>query len=75
MHNTALALHFLTRCMSYDVPAEQNLAFDLGRMPTRPESGLRIRNVRALPALDGPAPGLPSITAARDGRRAAEHGS
>jgi fatty-acid peroxygenase len=65
MHALALALHFLTRGMSYEV-APQGLGFGLQRMPTRPQSGLILRNVRALPALDEPAPRAPSPTAAAE---------
>ena len=66
MHNVALALHFLTRCASYEVVPDQDLSFSRRRMPTRPESGFILRNVRAHDALDARAPHLPSITAARD---------
>jgi fatty-acid peroxygenase len=66
MHNMALALHFLTRGMTYEVVPGQDLGFDLHRMPTRPRSGFIIRNVRATAALDGPTPRLPSPAAARD---------
>jgi len=62
MHQLALALHFLTRCIRYDVPA-QDLSFDLSRMPTRPESGFIMRRIQATPALLGPAPRLPSAFA------------
>jgi fatty-acid peroxygenase len=65
MHNLTLALHFLTRCATFDVPA-QDLSFDLSRIPTRPKSGFVLRNVHATAALDAPAPRLPSLTAARD---------
>jgi fatty-acid peroxygenase len=66
MHNIALALHFLTRCMTYEIVPGQDLGYDLHRIPTRPRSGFVIRNVRATAALDGPAPRLPSPAAARD---------
>jgi fatty-acid peroxygenase len=66
MHNIALALHFLTRCMIYEVPAEQDLRYTLARMPTRPRSGFRIRNVSATAALEDPAPRLPSRIATAD---------
>jgi fatty-acid peroxygenase len=66
MHNVTLALHFLTRCMTYHVPSDQDLSIDLRRMPTRPKSGLLLRGVRATPALQLKAPYLPSRTAARD---------
>jgi fatty-acid peroxygenase len=69
MHNVALALHFLTRCMTYEIAPGQDLGYDLHRMPTRPRSGVVIRNVRATTALEGPTPRLPSLTAARDGSR------
>jgi fatty-acid peroxygenase len=66
MHNLTLALHFLTRCTTYDVAPDQDLTIDLTRMPTRPKSGFVIRNVRSTPALQLVAPRLPSLTAARD---------
>jgi fatty-acid peroxygenase len=65
MHGVALALHFLTRCMTFHVP-KQDLSFSLRRMPTRPKSGFVIRDVVATETLDGPVPRLPSATAARD---------
>ena len=43
----------------------QDLGYDLGRMPTHPRSGFMICNVRGLPALDADPPRLPSHTAAR----------
>jgi fatty-acid peroxygenase len=70
MHNVTLALHFLTRCASYELVPGQDLTFDLSRMPTRPESGLVIRRVRATEALDSAAPCLPSPSAAHDGTQA-----
>jgi hypothetical protein len=66
MHNLTLALHFLTRCMTYEVPADQDLSIDLGRMPTRPKSGFVLRAVHATQALEASAPQLPSRRAARD---------
>lgn len=75
MHNVNLALHFLTRCMTYEVDPRQDLGFDLARMPTRPRSGLVLRAVRSTPALDGPAPRMPSRTATRDARAAELHGA
>jgi len=66
MHNVALALHFLTRCCTYEVAPEQDLSLDLTRMPTQPASGFIIRNVRATEVLERPAPRTPSRTAARD---------
>jgi fatty-acid peroxygenase len=66
MHEIALALHFLTRCVSYEVASNQDLSVDLGRMPARPRSGFVICNVRVLPALDAEPPHLPSHTAARE---------
>jgi fatty-acid peroxygenase len=65
MHNTALALHFLTRGMVYEIAPGQDLRIDRGRMPTRPASGVVVRHVRALEALDRPAPPLPSTFAVR----------
>jgi fatty-acid peroxygenase len=64
MHQLTLALHFLTRCVQYEVPP-QDLSFDLARMPTRPRSGFVMRGLRATPALLGPTPRLPSAFAAR----------
>jgi fatty-acid peroxygenase len=66
MHNLTLALHFLTRCMRYEVVAGQDLTIDLSRMPTRPKSGFMIRNVRATSALQLAVPRLPSASAAGD---------
>jgi fatty-acid peroxygenase len=66
MHSVALALHFLTRCITYAVPLAQDLRIDLARMPTRPGSGMILSDVRALDALLAPVPSAPSITAARD---------
>jgi fatty-acid peroxygenase len=63
MHQVALALHFLTRCMTYEVP-EQDLSYDLTRMPTRPRSGLVMRAVHATAALTSAAPVFPSSAAA-----------
>ncbi|HKU36673.1 MAG TPA: cytochrome P450 [Polyangiales bacterium] len=65
MHNLVLALHFLTRCMSYQVAPRQDLSIDLTRMPTQPASGVVIRHVRATEGLDRPAPRLPSLSAER----------
>jgi fatty-acid peroxygenase len=65
MHNIALALHFLTRCATYRVPA-QDLSIDLRRMPAQPKSGFVMREVRATAALDAQAPRRPSAIAARD---------
>lgn len=69
MHEVALALHVLTRCVSYRVPFGQDLHFDLSRMPTRPESGLVIADVRTLPAIDGAFPRLPSRDAIRGAKK------
>jgi fatty-acid peroxygenase len=66
MHEIALAVHLLTRCMTYDVLSNQDLQYDLRRMPTYPRSGFVICNVRVLPALDAASPYLPSRTAARE---------
>jgi fatty-acid peroxygenase len=74
MHNVTLALHFLTRCISYDVPDNQDLRLDLSRMPTRPSSGVVLSRVRASTALYEPAPRLPSLTAAREGMAAERAG-
>jgi len=65
MHQIALALHLLTRCVTYAVVANQDLSFDLGRVPTRPRSGFVICNVRTQPALDAEPPLRPSHAAAR----------
>jgi fatty-acid peroxygenase len=64
MHQLTLALHFLTRCVQYEVPP-QDLRFDLARMPTRPRSGFVMRALRPTAALLGPTPPLPSAIAAR----------
>lgn len=66
MHNITLALHFLTRGVTYAVVPEQDLTYDLSRIPTRPRSGFVVRHVRRTPALDRAAPRPPSPTAARD---------
>jgi hypothetical protein len=65
MHQIALALHLLTRCVTYAVVSNQDLSFDLGRVPTRPRSGFVICDVRTRPALDTEPPLRPSRTAAR----------
>lgn len=66
MHEIALALHFLTRCVTYEVVSNQDLSFDLGRVPARPRSGFAICDVRARPALDAEPPLRPSHIAARE---------
>lgn len=66
MHHLALALHYLARCTTYDVPADQDLRVDLGRMPARPASGFVMRDVRATPLVEADPPRRPSATAARD---------
>lgn len=69
-YNLRLAVHFLTRCLSYEVSPAQDLRVDLHRMPARPSSGLVLENVKTMPALDAPAP---LLTMARPARaRAAE---
>lgn len=75
MHQIALALHFLTRCMTYDVAPGQDLSFDRSRIPTRPKSGLVLQNVRATAALDGAAPRVPSRFAAEGNAAALADGS
>jgi fatty-acid peroxygenase len=66
MHNITLAVHLLTRCITYEVAPEQDLSFDRSRLPTRPRSGFVVRDVRLIPgALESPAPRLPSPMAAR----------
>jgi fatty-acid peroxygenase len=65
MHSLTLALHFLTRCMRYQVPPDQDLRIDRRRMPTRPRSGFVIRDVRATELLGSTAPRLPSLSALR----------
>jgi fatty-acid peroxygenase len=76
MHEVTLALHFLTRGISYKMRTNQDLSFDLSRMPTRPRSGVMICDVRLLPAFDAEPPHLPSDTARRDADAdAAAHGS
>jgi fatty-acid peroxygenase len=54
--NVALALHFLTRGATYEVLPDQDLTIDRTRMPTQPESGFVMHNVRATDLLDRPAP-------------------
>ena len=66
MHEIALALHFLTRCVTYEVGSNQDLSFDLGRVPARPRSGFVICHVRAQPALEAEPPLRPSHAAARE---------
>jgi fatty-acid peroxygenase len=73
MHNLTLAVHFLARCMAFEVPI-QDLRIDITRMPTRPKSGFVMRNVRATAALNEPAPHLPSIAAVRDSEAAVDAG-
>jgi fatty-acid peroxygenase len=63
MHNLTLALHFLTRCVTYEMVPGQDLSMDRTRMPTRPKSGVLLRNVRATAALHLAAPRLPSTAA------------
>jgi fatty-acid peroxygenase len=65
MHQLALALHFLTRCMTYDVARGQDLSVDRSRMPAQPRSGFVIENVRATALLDHDAPRRPSMSATR----------
>lgn len=66
MHEIALALHFLTRCVTYEVGPSQDLSFDLGRVPARPRSGFVICQVRTQPALEAEPPLRPSHVAARE---------
>jgi fatty-acid peroxygenase len=73
MQNVALALHFLTRTITYDIP-KQDLRFDITRMPTAPRSGFMMRNVRATAALNQEIPKLPSLTAAHDAEIAEARG-
>jgi fatty-acid peroxygenase len=75
MHNIALALHFLTRCVSYEVVQAQDLTLDLSRMPTRPKSGFVISKVRAQPNLDKDAPLAPSRTATAESAAAFNKGA
>jgi fatty-acid peroxygenase len=65
MHNVVLALHFLTRGMTYEVAPDQDLSFDLARMPTGPRNRFVIRNVRVTAELDQKSPKLPSAPVAR----------
>ena len=65
MHSIALALHYLTRCCTYNVVSDQDLTIDLGRMPTQPASGFVLRDVRTTEALARPAPLVPSESATR----------
>jgi fatty-acid peroxygenase len=69
MHNVVLALHFLTRAITYEVPP-QDLRFDMTRMPTYPRSRFQMQNIRATPALQDATPRLPSTTAAHDSQAA-----
>jgi fatty-acid peroxygenase len=66
MHEVALALHFLTRGVSYQLRPDQDLGFDLARMPTRPRSGVVLCKVELAPAFDAAPPRLPSLAARRD---------
>jgi fatty-acid peroxygenase len=66
MHEVTLALHFLTRCISYQLRPDQDLGFDLARMPTRPRSGVVLCKVELGAALGAPPPRLPSLAARRD---------
>lgn len=43
-----LALAVLTNDLTYELEPTQDLGFDLSRMPARPRSGVRLRNVRVL---------------------------
>lgn len=47
MLGITLALRFLVHAMRYELVPGQDLAIDLSRMPTRPRSGVVIRNVSA----------------------------
>ena len=60
VHSLALALHFLTRGVTYQLTPGQDLGFDLARMPTYPRGGVALGGVRATAQLDDPAPPLPS---------------
>jgi fatty-acid peroxygenase len=66
MHEVTLALHVLTRCISYQLRPGQDLGFDLARMPTRPRSGVALCNVELAAAFDAELPRLPSLAARRD---------
>ena len=44
------AVRLLTESMQYDVPAQQDLAVPLTRMPTLPKSGFAMRDVRRTPS-------------------------
>jgi fatty-acid peroxygenase len=70
MHNIDLALHILTRCMTYEVAPGQDLTIALDRMPTRPKSGLILTRVRATKALHAKPPQMPSETAGRSASEA-----
>ena len=65
-HQVTLALHFLTRCMTHELAAGQDLRFDLARMPARPRSGVVLRNLRATAALDDAPPLARCVTVARE---------
>jgi fatty-acid peroxygenase len=74
MHEVTLALHSLTRGISYQLRPAQDLGFDLGRMPTRPRSGVVLCNVELAPAFDAALPRLPSLAARRDAEATANRG-
>jgi fatty-acid peroxygenase len=65
MHSIALALHYLTRCVSYEVVPGQDLTIDLRRMPTQPASGFVLRDLIFKAELETPSPLVPSVSATR----------
>jgi fatty-acid peroxygenase len=71
MQQVTLALHVFTRSLSYDLKTNQDLSFDLSRMPTRPRSGVVICNVRVRPGASVEPHCLPSHTAAQEAEAAA----
>jgi fatty-acid peroxygenase len=72
MHDVALALHFLTRAITYEVVPSQDLRISLRRMPTGPRSGFVIARVRRPPGAERAVPPLPSATAAHDAAAATD---
>jgi fatty-acid peroxygenase len=75
MHQVTLALHFLTRAVSYQLATDQDLGYDLRRMPTRPRSGVVICNIQVRPSLSAEPPHLPSRTAVLESEAVADNRS
>jgi hypothetical protein len=55
--------------MTYDVEPKQNLSFDLARMPTCPQSGFIILDVRPKPDIEESSPRLRDVLARRSPSR------